>query len=91
MRALAFTLTVAFLLLQHRLWLSGDGWRAVQGLKQELSAARGENTQLEARNLRLLRELGYLAGPAAPQGSPGAGAGVPPQGVPAAHRQQPPG
>jgi hypothetical protein len=70
MKALAFTLTVVFLLLQHRLWLSDDGWQAVQGLRHELSAARGENARLEARNLRLLVELGYLAAPHGQGGTP---------------------
>jgi hypothetical protein len=60
MRTLAITLTVAFLLLQHRLWLSEDGWRGLQGLTHELAAVRAENARLEARNLRLLEELGYL-------------------------------
>jgi cell division protein FtsB len=60
MRALGLMLTVAVLLLQHRLWLSEDGWRALPPLNRELAAARAENAQLEARNLHLLGELGYV-------------------------------
>lgn len=61
MRALALALTVALLLLQHRLWLSEDGWRGVQGLGQQLASTRAENARLEARNLHLLGQLGYPA------------------------------
>ena len=66
MRVLGLALTLAVLLLQHRLWLSADGCRAVQGLGQQLAAARAENQKLEARNLHLLVHLGYLAPPQIP-------------------------
>lgn len=68
MRILGLALTIAVLLLQHRLWLADDGCRAVAGLRQQLATARAENDQLEARNLHLLAQMGYL--PAIP--APGA-------------------
>lgn len=74
MRMLGLALTAAVLLLQHRLWLSDDGCRAVHGLEQQLAAVRAENGQLEARNLQLLAQLGYLPPSTAPGTEPPAAA-----------------
>ena len=54
MKWLAVSLFAALLLLQYRLWLSGDGVREVWRLRSAVAVQESENTRLLERN----RELG---------------------------------
>ena len=66
MKWLAAALLTAMLLLQYRLWLSGDGLGEVLRLKAAVGAQRVENARLSERNRQLAAEVrdlkqGYAA------------------------------
>ena len=66
MKWLAIALLVALLLLQYRLWLSGDGVREVWRLRAAVAAQQAENARLAERNRQLAAEVrdlkqGYAA------------------------------
>jgi cell division protein FtsB len=66
MKWLALSLFAALLLLQYRLWLSGDGVREVWRLRSSVAVQQSENTRLLERNHQLgaeVRDLkqGYAA------------------------------
>jgi cell division protein FtsB len=66
MKWLAASLFAALLLLQYRLWLSGDGVREVWRLRSAVAVQQSENTRLLERNRQLgaeVRDLkqGYAA------------------------------
>ena len=66
MKWLALSLFAALLLLQYRLWLSGDGVREVWRLRSAVAVQQSENTRLLERNRQLgaeVRDLkqGYAA------------------------------
>jgi len=66
MKWLTTVLFAALLLLQYRLWLSGDGVHEVWRLRSAVAAQRAENSRLSERNLRLAAEVhdlkqGYAA------------------------------
>jgi len=66
MKWLAVALLAALLLLQYRLWLSGDGVREVWRLRSAVAVQDSENTRLQERNRQLgaeVRDLkqGYAA------------------------------
>ncbi len=57
---------IALLLLQYRLWMSGDGVREVWRLRAAVSAQQSENARLAERNRQLAAEVrdlkqGYAA------------------------------
>jgi cell division protein FtsB len=57
MKWLAAALFVVVLLLQYRLWVSPDGMRDVNRLKQAVAVQRAENEQLTDRNRQLAAEV----------------------------------
>jgi cell division protein FtsB len=57
MKWLAAALAVAVVLLQYRVWLSGDGVREVARLKQAVAAQHAQNEQLADRNRQLAAEV----------------------------------
>jgi cell division protein FtsB len=57
MKWLAVALAVAVVLLQYRVWLSGDGVREVTRLKQAVATQRAQNEQLADRNRQLAAEV----------------------------------
>jgi cell division protein FtsB len=57
MKWLAAALAVALLVLQYRVWFSGDGVREVARLRQAVAAQRAENEQLTDRNRQLAAEV----------------------------------
>jgi cell division protein FtsB len=57
MKWLAAALAVAVIVLQYRVWLSGDGVREVARLQQAVAAQRAENDQLAERNRQLAAEV----------------------------------
>jgi len=66
MKWLAASLLAALLVLQYRLWMSGDGEREVWRLDAAVSAQQAENARLAERNRQLgaeVRDLkqGYAA------------------------------
>jgi cell division protein FtsB len=66
MKWLAAALLTALLLLQYRLWLSGDGVREVWRLRAAVAAQQSENARLSERNRQLSAEVhdlkqGYAA------------------------------
>jgi cell division protein FtsB len=66
MKWLAAALFAALLLLQYRLWLSGDGVREVWRLRTAVTEQRSENARLLERNRQLGAEVhdlkqGYAA------------------------------
>ena len=66
MKWLAVSLFAALLVLQYRLWLSGDGVREVWRLRSAVAVQQSENTRLLERNRQLgaeVRDLkqGYAA------------------------------
>ena len=66
MKWLAVSLFAALLVLQDRLWLSGDGVREVWRLRSAVAVQQSENTRLLERNRQLgaeVRDLkqGYAA------------------------------
>jgi cell division protein FtsB len=66
MKWLAASLFAALLLLQYRLWLSGDGVHEVWRLRSAVAVQQSENTRLSERNAQLAAEVrdlkqGYAA------------------------------
>jgi cell division protein FtsB len=57
MKWLAAVLAVAVLVLQYRVWLSGDGVREVARLRQAVTTQRADNEQLGDRNRQLAAEV----------------------------------
>ncbi len=60
MRWLAASLIAVVLLLQYRLWLSGDGVRELARLSEAVDLQRSENDELTARNQQLVAEVADL-------------------------------
>jgi cell division protein FtsB len=57
MKWLAAALAVAVVLLQYRIWVSGDGVREVERLKAAVALQHAENDQLAERNRQLAAEV----------------------------------
>ncbi len=60
MKWLGGALIVVVLLLQYRLWLSGDGVREVSRLSDAVERQESENFELESRNKQLIAEVADL-------------------------------
>ncbi len=50
-------LAAALLLLQYRIWFSGDGISEVMRLRKAVAAQQGDNERLSARNRQLAAEV----------------------------------
>ena len=57
MKWLAVSLALVIVLLQYRVWFSGDGVREVERLQKAVAAQHSENEQLEERNRQLGAEV----------------------------------
>lgn len=57
MKWFAAALGVVVLLLQYRLWMSGDGVRELSRLEQAVAKQRAENSELASRNTQLVAEV----------------------------------
>ena len=57
MKWLAVSLALVIVLLQFRVWFSGDGVREVERLQKAVAAQHSENEQLEERNRQLGAEV----------------------------------
>ncbi len=57
MKWLASALIVIVLLLQYRLWLSGDGVSELRRLAAAVESQKAENSELEERNTQLAAEV----------------------------------
>jgi cell division protein FtsB len=57
MKWLAAALAVAVVLLQYRIWVSGDGVREVERLRAAVALQRAQNDQLAQRNRQLGAEV----------------------------------
>ncbi len=57
MKWLAGALLTVVLLLQYRLWLSGDGVRELGRLSEAVERQKAENAELEDRNQQLVAEV----------------------------------
>lgn len=57
MKWFAAALLAALLLLQYRIWFSGDGVREVLRLRTAVSSQQGDNERLSARNRQLAAEV----------------------------------
>jgi len=57
MKWLAGALLSVVLLLQYRLWLSGDGVRELGRLSEAVERQKAENAELEDRNQQLVAEV----------------------------------
>jgi cell division protein FtsB len=60
MKWLAASLLVVVLLLQYRLWLSGDGVHELARLSTAVEKQTEENSELAARNQQLVAEVADL-------------------------------
>jgi|SRR6187431_1175159 cell division protein FtsB len=60
MKWLAGTLLVIVVMLQYRLWLSGDGVRELARLSEAVERQKGENLEAEDRNQQLVAEVADL-------------------------------
>ena len=60
MKWLAASLLVVVLLLQYRLWLSGDGVHELSRLSTAVEKQKEENSELTARNEQLVAEVADL-------------------------------
>ena len=60
MKWLAGALLTVVLLLQYRLWLSGDGVRELSRLSDAVERQTSENAELTARNQQLIAEVADL-------------------------------
>ena len=60
MRTVLFIVLALLLLLQLRLWVSDDGYRAAWRLADQVAAQRAENEALRERNQALAAEVGDL-------------------------------
>jgi cell division protein FtsB len=56
-RAVLIVLSLLLVVLQYRLWLAEDGFRAAWGLARDVGAQASENEALAARNERLAAEV----------------------------------
>jgi cell division protein FtsB len=57
MKWLTAALVIVVLLLQYRIWLSGDGVRELRRLETAVAAQRAENDQKVERNRQLAAEV----------------------------------
>jgi len=57
MKWLAAALAVVLVLLQYRIWVSDNGVRKVERLKQAVAAQQAEDAQLAERNHQLAAEV----------------------------------
>ena len=57
MKWFAAALLAALLMLQYRIWFSGDGVREVLRLRTAVAGQQGENERLSARNRQLAAEV----------------------------------
>ena len=57
MKWLAAALAVVLVLLQYRIWVSDNGVRQVQRLRQAAAAQEAEDTRLAERNRQLAAEV----------------------------------
>jgi cell division protein FtsB len=57
MKWLAAALAVVVLLLQYRIWVSDNGVRQVQHLRQAVASQQAEDAQLTERNRQLAAEV----------------------------------
>ena len=57
MKWLAAALAVVLILLQYRIWVSDNGVRQVERLKQAVAAQQTEDAQLAERNRQLAAEV----------------------------------
>jgi cell division protein FtsB len=57
MKWLAAALAVVLVLLQYRIWVSDNGVRKVERLKQAVALQQAEDTQLGERNRQLAAEV----------------------------------
>lgn len=60
MKWLAGALLTVIVLLQYRLWLSGDGLRELTRLDEAVEQQKIENAELEERNEQLMAEVADL-------------------------------
>jgi cell division protein FtsB len=60
MKWLAASLITVVVLLQYRLWLSGDGVRELSRLSEAVERQKAENAELSARNQQLMAEVADL-------------------------------
>lgn len=60
MKTLAAALLVVLVLLQYRIWLSGDGIRGVERLERAVAAQQKLDARLVRRNQRLAAEVADL-------------------------------
>ena len=60
MKWLAGTLLVIVVMLQHRLWLSGDGVRELGRLSEAVERQKAENEEAVDRNQQLVAEVADL-------------------------------
>jgi cell division protein FtsB len=60
MKWLAGALIAVVLMLQYRLWLSGDGVRELSRLSESVTQQGKENADLTARNKQLIAEVADL-------------------------------
>src|SRR5262247_3495246 len=60
MKWLALSLVTVVLMLQYRLWLSGDGVREVARLSEAVERQQAENEELVARNQQMVAEVADL-------------------------------
>jgi len=60
MKWLAMSLLAVVLMLQYRLWLSGDGVREVARLSEAVERQKAENQELVARNQEMVAEVADL-------------------------------
>ena len=60
MKWLAMSLLAVVLMLQYRLWLSGDGVREVTRLSQAVERQKAANQELVARNQEMVAEVADL-------------------------------
>ena len=57
MKWLALSLVAVILMLQYRLWLSGDGVHEVARLSEAVERQKAENEELVARNQQMVAEV----------------------------------
>jgi cell division protein FtsB len=57
MKWLAAALALVLVLLQYRIWVSDNGVRQVEHLRQAVAAQQAEDTQLAERNRQLAAEV----------------------------------
>jgi cell division protein FtsB len=60
MKWLAAALFTVVLMLQYRLWLSGDGVRELARLSEAVEQQKAENQELVARNQQMVAEVSDL-------------------------------